>query len=180
VGGVTLPEDLVAEGEAEAEFVPGVAARMPRKRVAAAALIRDEAGRVLLVEPVYKPTWDLPGGVVEADESPLEACRREVREELGLALLPQRLLAVDWVPQQGVWHDALVFVFDGGTLPADRLSTLPVPPDELAAAHLVDPEEARPRLRPSAYRRLRSALDVLASGEPAPAYLHFGRRALPS
>ena len=30
--------------------------------MAACALFRDEDGRVLLVDPTYKPTWDLPGG----------------------------------------------------------------------------------------------------------------------
>ena len=32
--------------------------------MAAGALFRDEDGRVLLVDPTYKPTWDLPGGAV--------------------------------------------------------------------------------------------------------------------
>jgi len=68
--------------------------------MAASALFRDEAGRVLLVEPTYKPVWDLPGGAVEAEESPHAACRREVHEELGLDRSPGRVLAVDWVPSR--------------------------------------------------------------------------------
>jgi hypothetical protein len=36
-----LDDDLLAEGEPEKEFIPGIAAKMPRKRVAAGALIRD-------------------------------------------------------------------------------------------------------------------------------------------
>ena len=59
-------------------------ASLARKRMAAGALCRDRAGRVLLVDPVYRETWDLPGGAVEAEESPQAACRREVTEELGL------------------------------------------------------------------------------------------------
>ena len=59
-------------------------ASLARKRMAAGALFRDANGRVLLVNPVYKNTWDLPGGAVEAEESPHAACRREVAEELGL------------------------------------------------------------------------------------------------
>ena len=43
--------------------------------MAAGALFRDGAGRPLLVDPVYKDTWDLPGGAVEAEESPHAACR---------------------------------------------------------------------------------------------------------
>ena len=33
-------------------------------------MFRDKAGRVLLLEPSYKPNWEIPGGAVEADESP--------------------------------------------------------------------------------------------------------------
>jgi hypothetical protein len=35
---------------------------LPRKRMAAGALFTDEAGRVLLVDPVDRDTWDLPVG----------------------------------------------------------------------------------------------------------------------
>ncbi len=91
-----LDDDLLAEGPPEAEFIPGIAGTFPSKRIAAAALIRDADDRFLLVEPVYKPTWLLPGGVVEQDEDPAAACAREVREELGLDLTPGRLLVVDW------------------------------------------------------------------------------------
>jgi hypothetical protein len=68
-------------------------ASLARKRMAATAFFRDEEGRVLVVNPVYKPAWDLPGGAAEADESPHAACRREVAEELGLDRLPGRVLA---------------------------------------------------------------------------------------
>jgi ADP-ribose pyrophosphatase YjhB (NUDIX family) len=70
-------------------------------RVAAGALFFDDAGRVLLVHPTYKDTWDIPGGYVERGESPAAACRRELQEELGLDRKPVRLLAVDWAPNEG-------------------------------------------------------------------------------
>jgi 8-oxo-dGTP diphosphatase len=34
----------------------------PRKRVGADVLLRDHQGRILLVDPRYKPDWDAPGG----------------------------------------------------------------------------------------------------------------------
>jgi len=61
---------------------------LPSKHVAAGCVFLDEDGRVLLVEPVYKQPWELPGGGVEAGESPFDACRREVAEELGLIRPP--------------------------------------------------------------------------------------------
>ena len=54
-------------------------ASLARKRMAAGALFRDANGRVLLVNPVYKNTWDLPGGAEEAEESPHAACRQRGR-----------------------------------------------------------------------------------------------------
>ncbi len=61
-------------------------ATLPTKHVGAGCLFCDDLGRVLLVKPVYKDPWEIPGGGVEADESHLAACIREVREELGLDL----------------------------------------------------------------------------------------------
>ena len=52
-------------------------ARQARKRVGADVILRDGAGRLLLVDPRYKPDWDLPGGMAEANEAPHEAARRE-------------------------------------------------------------------------------------------------------
>ena len=95
-------DDLAAEGEPEKEFNPGIASRLPRKTTAGGALIRNREGLILFLEPTYKPTLEIPGGVAEQNESPLDACRREVREEIGLDIEIGGLLVVDWVPAQGV------------------------------------------------------------------------------
>ena len=59
---------------------------LPRKRLIAHVLIRDDEGRVLLCETQFKPDWELPGGIVEPGESPRLGAIREVREELGVDL----------------------------------------------------------------------------------------------
>lgn len=49
--------------------------------------MHDDEGRLLLVQRGREPgrgLWSLPGGRVEADESPAQAAVREVREETGL------------------------------------------------------------------------------------------------
>src|SRR4051794_36656315 len=69
-------------------------ARQPRKRVATDVIIRDQDDRLLLVNPTYKPDWDLPGGMAEANEAPIEAAHRELREELGLTVEIASLLSV--------------------------------------------------------------------------------------
>jgi 8-oxo-dGTP diphosphatase len=88
-------------------------------RVAAGALFIDAEGRVLLVHPTYKDTWDIPGGYVERGESPAAACQREVQEELGIDRAPTRLAAVDWAPHERE-GDKLLFIFDCGPLGADE------------------------------------------------------------
>jgi len=119
---------MVTDGSVDvASYVAGLA----RVRAAAGALFFDEVGRVLLVKPVYKGDWEIPGGVLERGESPRVACIREVREELGITPPIGRLLGVDWVPPQGVWDAGLMFVFDGGVLPAEQVREVRVAPGEL-------------------------------------------------
>jgi 8-oxo-dGTP pyrophosphatase MutT (NUDIX family) len=48
------------------------------------AVIRDGAGRVLLVRSRYHGGWGLPGGGVDRAEAPAAAALREAREEVGL------------------------------------------------------------------------------------------------
>lgn len=84
-------------------------------RVAAGALFFDDRGRVLLVHPTYKDTWDLPGGYVEHGESPAAACKRELMEELGIDRRPIRMLSVDWAPHN-TEGDKLLFLFDCGRI----------------------------------------------------------------
>lgn len=95
-------------------------ARQARKRVAADVLIRDAAGRVLLVDPSHKEGWDLPGGMVEANESPQTGVMREIGEELGRTRVIGGPLVVEWVGAHGSWDDQIVFVFvfvfDGGVM----------------------------------------------------------------
>jgi len=48
---------------------------------AAACLVRDSDGRLLLVLQVGGHGWSFPAGAIEPGETPAEAARRETREE---------------------------------------------------------------------------------------------------
>ncbi|WP_436760330.1 NUDIX domain-containing protein [Streptosporangium sp. V21-05] len=152
-------------------------ARQARKRVAADALIRDEHGRVLLVDPTYKPAWDLPGGMAEANEPPLDALRRELVEELGLDLPAARmaLVCVDWVAPHGPWDDSLMMIFNGGTLTTDQTAALQLADSELAAFEFCTHDQVKARLRPYVWARLSAAVTAADIGTVA--YLHNGHPA---
>src|ERR1017187_10572701 len=135
--------------------------------MAAGALCRDRAGRVLLVDPVYRDTWDLPGGAVEAEESPHAACRREVAEELGLDRPAGRVLAVDWVPSRPGRPEGLIVVYDGGVLATGDIAAITVPDGELAGFAFVRPDRVTGLVSPLVARRIAACLDALAAGTVA-------------
>lgn len=148
-------------------------ATQPRKRVAADALVRDSAGHVLIVDPTYKPGWDTPGGMAEANEAPHLTVGRELREELGIDLTVGRLLCIDWVPPHGPWDDTLYFVFDGGTLSPSQTASLHVCDGELARFEFCPIATAIDRLSPRTARRTAAAWQILEHAGP-PQYLLDG------
>ncbi|MGH7867583.1 MAG: NUDIX domain-containing protein, partial [Candidatus Dormibacteraceae bacterium] len=149
-------------------------AHQARKRVGADVVLLDDDSRILIVQPNYKPGWDLPGGMIEANEPPLEGLRRELAEELDLHLVKFQLLCIDWVPPHGPWDDQLAFIFDGGVLSALEQERLTLHDNELLDFRFVEPAELSELLRPRLLRRVQMALEVLhASGNVQ--YLHDGK-----
>jgi 8-oxo-dGTP diphosphatase len=148
-------------------------ARHSRPLTAAGALFFDERGRVLIVEPTYKSSWDIPGGHIETGETPSQACIREVEEELGLVIRPGPLLVVDWAPSTKD-GDRLLFVFDGGVLDARRQREITLAVDELASCAFIQPEEIANRLIPRLARRVNAAIRSRLLGETW--YLEHGVR----
>jgi ADP-ribose pyrophosphatase YjhB (NUDIX family) len=62
--------------------------------VSVAAVIADDAGRVLLVKRREDGRWEPPGGVLERGETIPAGLKREVREETGLDVEPGPLTGV--------------------------------------------------------------------------------------
>ena len=140
-------------------------ASQPRKRVGSDLLIRDGQGRYLLVDPRYKPDWDLPGGMSEANEPPDETAQRELKEELGLAVEAGKLLVVDWVSPHGPWDDSLMFIFDGGVLSSTQINDLKLLDGELSAFEFCTKSQVADRLRPYVWRRVQAAIEASETGQ---------------
>jgi 8-oxo-dGTP diphosphatase len=151
------------------EEVPFVLPRIP---ASAGALILDEQGRLLIANPTYKSHWTIPGGIMEADgETPWEACRREVHEEVGLMIEHGRLAAVDFLRPKPSKPGGMRFLFDCGVLPDAVLDGITLQEEELSEHRLLHPEAALALLSGPLRRRVGAAL---AAG-PGCVYLEDGR-----
>lgn len=137
-------------------------AALPRKRMGAGALITDGKGGILIVQPTYKDHWEVPGGIVETGETPVDACRRECREELGIELEIGRLLVVEHQTDAGARGDSIMFIYDGGVL-ADA-SGLTLAADELKGFGFFPRTTLASRLTAKLARRLGHAVDARNEG----------------
>ena len=74
----------------------------PSFTVGAMCVIERADGRVLLVRHLYRQRWGIPGGLLQRRESPSDAARREVREEVGLEvrLIGEAAVNVDAHPRR--------------------------------------------------------------------------------
>ncbi|WP_256090261.1 NUDIX hydrolase [Actinacidiphila rubida] len=153
----------------------------------AAAIITDQAGRVLLVHPTYREDdrWLLPGGAVDAGEHPMDACRREIAEELGLHDVPvSRVLAVlslsrhhrDITPGMPCPGE-IRYLFDGGTLTPDQIQAIRLPRRELSTFAFMETREAAQRLVPVDAQTMLAAYRARL-GNTATAHLADGRHIL--
>lgn len=138
-------------------------ATLPRKRMAAGALFFDAEGRIYLVKPTYRTGWLIPGGAVEANEAPSVACRREVREELGIAPPIGRLLCVEYLSEYDGYTESIQFIFDGGVLAPELAGQIQLQASELAEGRFVTAEEASFLLNPKLAVRVAHALDARAT-----------------
>jgi 8-oxo-dGTP diphosphatase len=139
----------------------------PRHSVSVAAAIVAPDGRMLATKRCDTGAWELPGGVLELDETFTDGVTREVREETGLTVEPERLSGVYKHMNAGIV--ALVFrcrVVDGHVSPTAEA-------DEIA---WLTPGEIRERMTEAFAIRLLDALDN--SGSEPHVRVHDGRHVI--
>ena len=74
----------------------------PSFTVGAMCFIEQDDGQLLLVRLVYRDRWGVPGGLLERGEDAADGARREVWEEVGVAvdLRGEPAVVIDPVPQR--------------------------------------------------------------------------------
>ena len=115
---------------------------LPPLLVSAVALVRDR--RVLMVTARGRDVYYMPGGKIDAGESPAEAAAREAREEVALELDPAGLTELFGVRTQAHGEpdgrQVHMAVFRAET--AAETAAEPVPSAEVGAIHWVTTADA--------------------------------------
>lgn len=118
-------------------------AEQPKKMIVVKVLLKSPEGNILIAKPTFKSTWQLPGGVVEADEGPEDALIREVSEELGININKHALKVLKAIHKQG--DDSLFLIYEyGDPVAEDENFILPV--NELKTYEFVQPTTLVDRL----------------------------------
>lgn len=121
--------------------------------LAVTGFVAASDGRILLVR-VARRGWELPGGQVELGEDAISALRREVAEESGCAVEPERLIGV--YPRLAPPPEMLVLFFRCRHISGEPRAA----ETEISEARWCTREEAlRLATRPTTASRLADALE---------------------
>jgi 8-oxo-dGTP diphosphatase len=124
--------------------------------VSVAAIIVNNDGRALMIRRRDNAKWEPPGGVLELSESIIDGLRREVREETGLDIEPDRLTGVYKNMNRGI----IALVFRAHTTGgSQRVST-----EESTHLEWLTPEQVTERCGEAYAVRV---LDALRDSDPA-------------
>jgi ADP-ribose pyrophosphatase YjhB (NUDIX family) len=151
---------------------------LPKKRMAAGALLFDADGKLLILKPTYKDHWSIPGGVIEANESPREACVREIEEEVGLKIKNLKFLCVDYHRNEGnETGESLQFMF-GAMVPlsADDVAAIRLQESEIGEYKFSSTHDALEMVGERLGRRIRKCLSIINGTGTAGLYLEEGEK----
>lgn len=135
--------------------------KLPRKAVSAGALFFNDSGKLLIVKPNYKDHWEIVGGSVDENESPLQAVIRETVEEIGILDRKFIFLGVDYVSGKSDHREWMSFIFDGGILSDEKIKGIKLQTEELDDFRFIDPGGAGKFLSQGTTRRVATCLKVI-------------------
>lgn len=136
-------------------------ANLPKKRMAAGALLLDSRKKILLVKTSYKDYWSIPGGVIERDESPLQALKSELREEVNLVDYDLKFLSVDYYANRNNEKgESIQFLF-GGVLKEKEIRMIKVDGKEILEACFFEMDKIYDMLSEETFRRIKTNFELI-------------------
>ncbi|MDW5330554.1 NUDIX hydrolase [Plantactinospora sp. KLBMP9567] len=123
--------------------------------VSVAAVVVNDRTQILVIRRRDNGRWEPPGGVLERGESIIDGLRREVREETGLEIEPERLTGIYQNMPRGIV--ALVFrarVAGGQLHPTEEATRVEWWARDRVSSHMAEAYAIR-------------VLDALSGTEPA-------------
>ena len=142
-----LYQSLYKSAPPEGRLIP---VSTPKHSVSVAGAVVDDQGRLLAIRRRDNGHWEPPGGVLELDETIEAGVVREVLEETGLTVRPERLSGVYKNMERGI----VALVFRCSVVEGARTATA----EALEVAWLM-PDEVRERMDEAYAVRLLDALD---------------------
>ena len=112
---------------------------LPVPTLAVGGIVFNNQKQILLIQRNQPPAmgfWSIPGGKLEAGESLVEACRREVKEETGLDTEVKNIVAVIERRVEGFHY----VIIDYLALLVDGENTQPIPQSDVSEAKWVSLE----------------------------------------
>jgi len=138
---------------------------LPKKQVGAGVLLFNSKGELLIVKPTYKDKWSIPGGSVDAEESPKTCAIRETKEEIGLDLKDVQFICVDYKKTKDVQPENMQFIFYGGIITEKEIKKIKLEKDELGEFRFISVEKNLDLLRPNFKKRLPHCLEAIKTGK---------------
>lgn len=122
-----------------------------RFSVSVAGAVIDDAGRFLCIKRRDNGHWELPGGLVEPGETLIEAAAREVVEETGYLVVPDRVSGI----YQNMKRDIVSVVFRCSVIGGEARQS-----GESADVQWLDSESVQRRMDEAYAVRLTDALEA--------------------
>lgn len=126
----------------------------PKHSVSVAGIVINDRDEVLVIKRRDNGHWEMPGGILELNETFEEGVIREIREETGMTVTIDRLTGVYKNMTQGIV--ALVF----RCIPGEES---PRPTKESAEVQWVSCDQVRDSMNPAFAIRVHDAFDSPAS-----------------
>ncbi len=130
---------------------------LPKKISSAGALFFNESWEVLLLETEYKDNLEIPGGIIEQNESPKQSVEREIKEELGIDISVWELLLCEH--QILDEFECYAFMFDWGVLTQSQIDSFHLWENEIKQVHFLDKDTLWDNIKPQLKNRIQNSIE---------------------